>query len=90
MITAEEIRRKSSQVKQTKLDDKLQEIELDIESVSEKGKNSILIEGLGHETPEEREFNDQIMKALVKHGYKVKYSVWCIVARPLLSMRISW
>jgi hypothetical protein len=90
MITAEEIRRKSSQVKQTKLDDKLQEIELDIESASEKGKNSILIEGLGHETPEEREFNDQIMKALVKHGYKVKYSVWCIVARPLLSMRISW
>ena len=51
MITAEEIRRKSSQVKQTKLDDKLQEIELDIESASEKGKNSILIEGLGHETP---------------------------------------
>lgn len=90
MITAEEIRRKSSQVKQTKLDDKLQEIELDIESASEKGKNSILIEGLGHETPEEREFNNQIMSALVKHGYKVKYSVWCIVARPLLSMRISW
>lgn len=90
MITAEEIRRKSSQVKQTKLDDKLQEIELEIESASEKGKNSILIEGLGHETPEEQEFNDQIMKALVNHGYKVKYSVWCIIARPLLSIRISW
>jgi hypothetical protein len=90
MITAEEIRRKSSQVKQTKLDDKLQEIELDIESASEKGKNSILIEGLGHETAEEQEFNNQIMSALVKHGYKIKYSVWCIVARPLLSMRISW
>lgn len=90
MITAEEIRRKSSQVKQTKLDDKLQEIELDIESASEKGKNSILIEGLGHETPEEREFNDQIMKALVKHGYRVKYSVWCIVARPLLTIKIIW
>ena len=67
-----------------------QEIELEIESASEKGKNSILIEALGHETPEEQEFNDQIMKTLVDNGYKVKYSVWCIVARPLLSMRISW
>lgn len=90
MITAEESRIRSSQAKQTKLNDKLQEIELDIEYAIERGRNSILIEGLGHETAEEREFNDQIMSALVKHGYKVKYSVWCIVARPLLSMRISW
>lgn len=90
MITAEESRIRSSQAKQTKLNDKLQEIELDIEYAIECGRNSILIEGLGHETAEEREFNDQIMSALVKHGYKVKYSVWCIVARPLLSMRISW
>lgn len=90
MITAEEIRNKSSQVKQTKLDEKLRKIELDIERAAKKGRNSVLIEGLGHETSAEREFNDQIMKALVKHGYKVKYSVWCIVARPLLTIKIIW
>lgn len=69
---------------------KLREIELDIEQAAKKGRNSVLIEGLGHETAEEREFNDQIMKALVAHGYKVKYSVWCIVARPLLTIKIIW
>lgn len=90
MRTAEESRNKSSQVKQTKLDEKLQRIELDIEDAADKGRNNILIEGLGHETPEEQEFNDQIMKALVKNGYKVKYSVWCIIARPLLSIKIEW
>jgi hypothetical protein len=36
MITAEEIRNKSSQVKQTKLDEKLREIELDIERAAKK------------------------------------------------------
>lgn len=90
MKTADEIRKRSSQVKQTKLDEKLQRIELDIEDAADKGRNNILIEGLGHETPEEQEFNDQIMKALVKNGYKVKYSVWCIIARPLLSIKIEW
>ena len=89
MKTADEIRKRSSQVKQTKLDEKLQRIELDIEDAADKGRNNILIEGLGHETPEEQEFNDQIMKALVKNGYKVKYSVWCIIARPLLSIKIE-
>lgn len=90
MKTADEIRKRSSQVKQTKLDEKLQRIELDIEDAADKGRNNILIEGLGHETPEEQEFNDQIMKALVKNGYKVKYSVWCIIALPLLSIKIEW
>lgn len=42
MITAEESRIRSSQAKQTKLDDKLQEIELDIEYAIEHGRNSIL------------------------------------------------
>lgn len=90
MRTAEESRNQSSQAKQTKLDKKLQKIERKIEDAADKGRNNILIEGLGHETPEEQEFNDQIMKALVKNGYKVKYSVWCIIARPLLSIKIEW
>ena len=90
MRTAEESRNKSSQVKQTKLDEQLQLIELDIEQAIEEGRNNVLIEGLGHETPEEQEFNNQIMKTLVQHGYKVKYSVWCIIARPLLSIKIEW
>lgn len=90
MRTAEESRNKSSQVKQTKLDEQLQLIELDIEQAIEEGRNNVLIEGLGHETPEEQEFNNQIMKTLVNHGYKVKYSVWCIIARPLLSIKIEW
>lgn len=90
MKTADEIRKRSSQVKQTKLDEKLQRIELDIEDAADKGRNNILIEGLGHETPEEQEFNDQIMKALVNHGYKVKYYTWAIVARQLLTIRIEW
>ena len=90
MKTADEIRKRSTQAKQTKLDEKLQEIELDIEDAAEKGRNNILIEGLGHETPEEQEFNDQIMKALVNHGYKVKYYTWAIVARQLLTIRIEW
>lgn len=90
MITAEESRNKSSQVKQTKLDEQLQLIELDIEQAIKEGRNSVLIEGLGHEKPEEKELNDQIMKTLVNNGYKVKYSVWCIIARPLLTIRIEW
>lgn len=90
MITAEESRIRSSQAKQTKLNNKLQEIELDIEHAIKHGKNTVIIEALGHETPEEQEFNDQIMKTLVNNGYKVKYSVWCIVARPFLNIRISW
>lgn len=90
MITAEESRNKSSQVKQTKLDEKLQLIELDIEQAIKEGRNNVLIEGLEHETPEEKELNNQIMKTLVNHGYKVKYSVWCIIARPLLTIRIEW
>ena len=42
MITAEESRRKSSQAKQTKLDDKLQEIELDIERAAKKVETAFL------------------------------------------------
>ncbi|RKV93289.1 MAG: hypothetical protein D8H99_28535 [Streptococcus sp.] len=90
MITAEESRNKSSQVKQTKLDEQLQLIELDIKQAIKEGRNNVLIEGLEHETPEEKELNNQIMKTLVNHGYKVKYSVWCIIARPLLTIRIEW
>lgn len=90
MITAEESRNQSSQAKQTKLDKKLQKIERKIEQATKEGRNNVLIEGLGHETPEEQEFNNQIMKTLVNHGYKVKYSVWCIIARPLLSIKIEW
>ena len=51
MLTAEEARNKSSQVKKTKLEDKLQDIEFEIEQAIEKGRNSVLIEGLGHQLP---------------------------------------
>ena len=90
MLTAEEARNKSSQVKKTKLEEKLQDIEIEIEQAVEKGRNSVLIEGLDHETCEEKELNDEIMAALAKRGYTVKYTTWAIVARMLLTIRIKW
>lgn len=90
MLTAKEARNKSSQVKQTKLEEKLQDIEFQIECASKKGQNSVLIEGLGHETCEEKELNNEIMATLTKNGYEVKYATWAIVARMLLTIRIEW
>ena len=90
MLTAKEARNKSSQVKQTKLEEKLQDIELEIERAAKSGQNSVLIEGLGHETREEKELNNEIMATLSKNGYKVEYATWAIVARMLLTIRIRW
>ena len=90
MLTAEEARNKSSQVKKTKLEDKLQDIEFEIEQAIEKGRNSVLIEGFGHETREEKELNDKIMATLARRGYTVKYTTWAIVARMLITIRIEW
>ncbi len=90
MLTAKEARNKSSQVKHTKLEEKLQDIEIEIEQAIENGRNSVLIEGLGHETREEKERNDEIMATLSKNGYRVKYATWAIVARMLLTIRIEW